>query len=587
MTPSPQVPALSPRREHGVYYTPIELADWMIRLSLQELLQRRQKNCDKSKAIHILDPACGAGVFLERSANWIQQNSLTGLRWQLCGVDRDPIAVETASRNLQAIPSPGTTPQIIAGDALLGIDFSDTNSSDSGIGLNWTTAFPDAQKQGGFDLVLANPPYRREKDAREQFALIAESPLGQKWRQSRMDLWHYFLHRSLDLLHPDGLLCFVVNSYWTHSSGASKLIARLREETDILRIVDFDQWPLFADVQGRHHVFWLTKKNGTQSLCHLFKTISAPKERGSLNKLWDSLALEEPQSTGRITWEKETFEQSDLYMANRLIPHHKTQNTPCRPLSETHEVRQGVAENPPMVSRRQAALFPECGPAGAGVFVLTEEELAALRLNEKERKLLRRYWETAELERYREPECATKSILYLTAKTAPALDELPNIERHLQRFRGLLEKRREVSLGKMKWWHLHWPREERLFREPRIVAVQMGARPRFLYTETPAIVGFSCHVILQRDGEGMSLPALCGVLNSACALEWFARFAKRRGVHLEISGETLKQFPIPAGDRGLEEKIAALVIERQGARNAAEAERIEGKIEVLVRETWG
>ncbi|MFO1019598.1 MAG: Eco57I restriction-modification methylase domain-containing protein [Planctomycetales bacterium] len=77
-----------------------------------------------------------------------------------------------------------------------------------------------ARRQGGFDLIIGNPPYRREKDAKEQFEEIAGTPLGKKWRQARMDLWYYFLHRSLDLLHPMGLLCFVVNSYWTHSRGA-------------------------------------------------------------------------------------------------------------------------------------------------------------------------------------------------------------------------------------------------------------------------------------------------------------------------------------------------------------------------------
>lgn len=587
MSPSSQVSASSLRRQHGVYYTPVELADWMVHFSLKELRRRRSGPENSNQIIHLLDPACGAGIFLERAAAWIHEHQSTEQCLQLCGVDRDAIAVEAAEKKTLPFVSKQISRQIVTGDALLGPDFRGPFAGDSCTGVNWGKTFPEAHEHGGFDLIIANPPYRREKDAREQFTTIAETPLGQKWRRSRMDLWHYFLHRSLDLLHPRGLLCFVVNSYWTHSSGASKLIARLREETDLVRIVDFDQWPLFPGVQGRHHVFWLAKKEAHEPSCQVFQLATEAKGTVFSEDLWESLEQEEPQTSGAMRWEKETFTQDELYAGERLIPHRRATVKAFTLLAETHEVRQGVAENPPVVSRRQATLFPECGPAGSGVFVLTDEELAALRLNENERRLVRTYWETAELERYREPECATKSILYLTAKTAPALQELPNIERHLQQFRKLLEKRREVQLGKIGWWHLHWPREKRLFQEPRIVAVQMGARPRFLYTETPAIVGFSCHVILQRDVEGMSLPALCGVLNSGCALEWFGRFAKRRGVSLEISGETLRQFPIPLRDRELEERIAALVMERQGIRGATQGEEIEGKIEALVGEMWG
>src|SRR6185503_6653749 len=87
--------------------------------------------------------------------------------------------------------------------------------------INWPTAFPNVAAAGGFDLVIGNPPYLRERDSKREFDRIAHSPLGKRWRTARMDLWHYFLHRGLDLLKPGGRLSFIVNSYWTSSTAAA------------------------------------------------------------------------------------------------------------------------------------------------------------------------------------------------------------------------------------------------------------------------------------------------------------------------------------------------------------------------------
>jgi hypothetical protein len=101
----------------------------------------------------------------------------------------------------------------------------------------------------------------------------------------------------------------------------------------------------------------------------------------------------------------------------------------------------------------------------------------------------------------------------------------------------------------MAWWHLHWPREARLFEEPRILAVQMSREPRFAYAMSPAYVGFSVNVISTRadvtDTGLWTLESLLPVLNSSWAVSWFETHGKQRGVNLDITGGTLKQFPLP------------------------------------------
>jgi adenine-specific DNA-methyltransferase len=127
--------------------------------------------------------------------------------------------------------------------------------------FDWKDQFKTVFDEGGFDIVIGNPPYRRELDYKELMDEIAESDLGDRYRAPRMGLWYYFVHRSLEhLLKPDGRLGFIVNSYWTGSTGSEKLIKQIREENLLEEVVLFGSRKIFSDVSGQHMIMVLQKQ---------------------------------------------------------------------------------------------------------------------------------------------------------------------------------------------------------------------------------------------------------------------------------------------------------------------------------------
>lgn len=562
-------PQHDPRRLRGVFYTPAPLAEWMVRRSLHSC-----KTIGFPRPT-LLDPACGAGAFLLAARKILAEQGASNSLSVLHGVDLDESALTSLRSELlnrtDSSHAATIASNILHGDALTGAGWQ--SSSDNLDGLNWGTSFPNIRANGGFDLVIANPPYLREKDARAEFERIALSDWGRRHKEPRMDLWHYFLHRALDLVRPGGIVCFLVNSYWTQATGARKLIARLAAETTLLDIVDFGNLPLFDNVQGRHMVFWL-QSDRTDRPCRI-RRIKESSLPSGLHSLLNS--IDSPDRSDFTEWQ---LDHADLYTAGRLTLE-KMPPFPdgSSPLGDHFEVRQGIAENPPTITRRHIELYPNRWPVGTGVFVLTREEVAELGLSPIETKLLRPYWETREIDRYSAPAHPTRSILYLTPKTAPDIDSLPNIKRHLIRFRELLDPRREVARGVIRWWHLHWPREERLFHAPRIVSLQMGARPRFVYCTEVAAVGFSCHVILPKSDLTWSLPALTAILNSNPAEQWFARTAKRRGKKYDIGGNILKDFPLPLYAPEIDDELARLAVLRQRLHVSSPTDRAIEKLE--------
>lgn len=470
--------------------------------------------------------------------------------------------------------------------------------------LDWSLAFPQVARRGGFDVIVGNPPYRRELNAKAAFDRVAASPLGRRWRQPRMDLWYYFLHRGLDLLRHGGTLSFITGSYWTSSAGASKLIARLEAETTLEEVVLLGDAPVFPDVSGRHVIFRLRKERSSRGCRVIDLSRDDAPLRDCLARLTESRCgaaaaqiLETPSNDSAarsyVLQRRELFSQGRISL-RRPDPLLRAL-ADCWPLSEQFEVRQGIAENPPVITSRHRREFGDRYRPGEGVFVVTPEELQRMGVSEFERSYLRPYYDAAAVRRYHVPAEPARYLLYLTRRNAPDLDRCPGIRRHLERFRPILERRRETRQGRLGWWQLHWPREERLFTRPRVLSVQMGRTPRFAFAERPTYVGFSVNLILPRPGTQMGPATLCGILNSSLARRWFEHHAKHRGVRLEINGGTLRQFPLPGSDPALQTGIDHLVRQRQevgrdiavGDEPSPAAHELEQRIDTLVNRLYG
>lgn len=123
---------------------------------------------------------------------------------------------------------------------------------------------------------------------------------------------------------------------------------------------------------------------------------------------------------------------------------------------------QGIVPNPDVVSSRALEnLAPETVRRygirrGDGVFVLPQGYFGLL--PERERRFLKPLYEPVQAGRHalKAPE---KVLLYLTPSNGA--EQAVTLLRHLEKFRPLMEARRETRMGRMKYYHVHWPRQER------------------------------------------------------------------------------------------------------------------------------
>jgi len=242
------------RRKQGIYYTPTYIVDYIVRNTLGEVL-KHNKEIDKIK---VLDPACGSGSFLiktfdvisefykekigEEKFNLQVKNSI--LTNNLYGVDLDSKAVEIAQLNLfLKIGEKGELPKlrenIKNGNSLI----DDKKFSDKY--FKWEQEFEDIMKEGGFDIVIGNPPYidYREIDGMD---FIKENYYSAKVKD-KFNILILFIEKGLKILKKGGLLGFIVSNQFLCSDFGLKIREYILKNTKIRQIIDVSMVKVFRD----------------------------------------------------------------------------------------------------------------------------------------------------------------------------------------------------------------------------------------------------------------------------------------------------------------------------------------------------
>lgn len=255
------------RKEQGIYYTPPFIVDYIVRNALKPILDKC-KSVNDLKKIKVLDPACGSGSFLIKALEVILEKyedfnykddetlRIEIILENLFGVDLDEQAVEIARLNLliNALEERGKLPSlennIKNGNSLIsgtdeelekyfGKNFREKKP------FNWKEEFPKVFEQGGFDVIVGNPPYIRQEEIKEYKSIFLK--LFPNVANGTADLYVYFFERGLQLLKKDGMFAFITSNKFIRSGYGKNLRYWLRSNFMILQIIDKFEKRVFAD----------------------------------------------------------------------------------------------------------------------------------------------------------------------------------------------------------------------------------------------------------------------------------------------------------------------------------------------------
>lgn len=418
--------------------------------------------------------------------------------------------------------------------------------------FEWRFEYPQLlDDQGhftGFDIIIANPPYIKEgRMSKTFFEPYKKSP----YYKGKMDIWYLFACNCIDLLKDNGSLCFIATNNWTTSFGASILRNKVIKETRICKLIDFGAVMMFESASIQTMIMLFNKDKVTDDYSFDYRRLITSNATEK-----DAIALLDGTSSNSVCFQpvvrRGNYINNSLTFSRNNDIFTLFSSINDKIYLQRKEIAQGIVFPQDILNAKNQRLLGNQYRVGQGIFVLSDTEIEGLDLSDIECDLIKPYYTTEQIERYRVNPHNILWTIYTDSsyKSIYSLDNMPHIKNHLDQFQ-------QIITSDNKPYGLHRAREERFFVKEKIIALRKSVgRPKFAFCNFPCYVSQTFNMILTNR---VDMKYLTGLLNSKLIEFWLRNKGKMQGSNFQLDKEPLLQIPIAVPSREMQSLIAKLV----------------------------
>lgn len=577
------------RKKDGVFYTPEYITKYIVdntlgklcndkkeELNLSEITapknpkkptkkeQLQKDNLEQYRSwllnLKILDPACGSGAFLNQALEFLinEHNALQKdlvvmgditayyeveksiLEHNLYGVDINEDAVEIAKLSLWLrTATKGRELTKLANKIKCGNSLIDDKSVVDNAFV-WEEEFPEVFENGGFDVVIGNPPYIGEKGRKDIFR-----PLQKVFKdryESNSDIFYFFFLKSIDILKQNGNFGFITTNYFLTADGAIKLRTELKERTSIYNIINFNEMKLFESALGQHNIITMFKKTNKVLNTDIVNVVS------SKNITYDHL-FENNENV-----EVFNIKSNDLYdgdknyirvskQGNSLENVFQKMVEKSKFIKDICLIGVGFKTGTDRIVQKDIdkvyVIKPDNINIKDGVFILSEEEYK--RIN-PEKELVKKCYKSSDIDKFSSD--SWKNIYVIWTNKNTQIENYPNVKKHLEKYKEILDFKMKDREEILPWWSNYRARDYDVFtNKDKIVFPYRSKSNIFSYSKSDFFASGDVLYLRQKD-KNFNIKYLLALLNSKLYYTWLYYKGKRKGEVLELYATPISQIPI-------------------------------------------
>lgn len=448
----------------------------------------------------------------------------------------------------------------------------------------WMFGLDASADEGWFDIAFANPPYIRQEKI-ESFRVnnkpvIAKAQLKADYKTfvGTADIYVYFYERALRLLKPAGALAFITSNKWYRLPYGKGLREWLATNARILKIVEFDDAPVFEAI-AYPTILIATRK-------------SSPSKSGPNDLIyalnWTPIEGEDPKDTVKHFQER-FAEQAFALPQQGLVP----SGWQIEPQAQRSLLARVQAVGRPLLSLVDGRVSRGITTGLNDAFTLNSDERAELvTKHPASDRIIVPYLGGREVKRWH-VESSDNWLIKLESSanvehpwSGMADDEAEECFKKtwpaiFERFTDGAMRQRLIDRDDQGryYWELRSCKYWDEFFLPKIISTKISSEPTFAIDTERFVLANTSYFLQSNDSFYHTAILNSSVSNYICRKV----FATKQGGFYEVQPAPLEKFPIPDA---LDEQKAAIGILARSLHAGSDRPRLEALINAFAYELF-
>ena len=583
----------SKRKKDGIFYTPQYITKYIVENSIKNWLDDKRKELGEDdlpklnekdyifdiakknytknyrkhiefwqqyreavRNIKIIDPACGSGAFLITAFEFLLNYNkylddkifdLVGtsdlfsdrtkeiLQNNIFGVDLNKESVEITKLSLWLkTADKNKTLASLENNIKCGNSLIDDPEIAGNLAFNWEKEFPEIFANGGFDIVVGNPPYVKEDIGKNAFNGLHQHLCY----QGKMDLWYFFGWLALTISKKESAyISFIAPNNWITNDGASKFRNKINDCATIFEYIDFNNFMIFEEAQIQTMIYIMKNDNKLEKYKFKYSKILNNKIAKEeimhfLQKLENNNFEYFDVDINRVDYKDKLFNFNSEKNRNVLNKIKANANFYLK----KEEIFSGIDIGQDFINAKSLEILGDDFKIGDGIFNLSEEEYNSYNFFNNEKEIIKPFYTTKEVNRYYFNKKNKYWVIYTTSKfkNPQEIIDYPNIKKHLDKFS-------KVITSDNKPYGLHRARNEEIFKGEKILSIRKHERPAFSYVTLDTYVNRTFNII---KTDRVNLKYLLVLLNSKLTKFWLKEKGKMQGDIFQVDITPIISIPL-------------------------------------------
>ena len=574
----------SKRKKDGIFYTPEYITRYIVEQTIGKYLE---ENPNKLETIKILDPACGSGAFLNQAHSFLQEqykirteekiNATKALKRgghefvklnlfehqnlaevdrsillnNIYGVDLNSESTEITKLALWLKTAKKDQPlQNLDANIKCGNSLIDDTAIAGEKAFNWNEEFKEIMSEGGFDVIIGNPPYFNI----ETFGY--NSPIYDYLKNNYTDIYmdksdilFYFIQKAISLLKRNGIMSFIISNAFLFSDKASRLRNYILANTSILKIINFEKYHVFKDAGITTCILILQKNNNLNNA----KVISLKEQDYSENSIIESIS--QLNNFYDVTF---SFNMPYALVNNKISTINDKIDKDKHLLGSILKVGSGMQT------------------AANDVFCFSEYP------KEIPSKYIKKRISGENIFKYYSKPTSEYLIYFENIENFEMLPE--SIKKHLITHQEILKERATVKNEGRAWWRYSRPMHKEYYEYDKIWCSYRSKRNSFVFDNTQNYVGLTNTTVIFGNNNDWNLKYILALLNSKVLDFRYKSIGKQTGSGVyEYFENQISKLPIPNATPELQQSLASKA-EQMMELNKQLHESIDSALELIQTE---